>query len=155
MKNTLLSASILAIGLVATATANAGPKPGNGPKGGGFQPSNVIHNLPIQPIGMRSGPMQSGQVLNFHTNGQPINMRSGPMQTGQVLNLHTNGLQFNTLPRNGNGQLHILQSNSTKTFTRFFYPYHSCYYPWWFGCGYGGYPSYWWWDYGFFPWYGF
>jgi hypothetical protein len=145
MKNTLLSASILAIGLVATATANAGPKPGNGPKGGGFQPSNVIRSLPIQNIGKPNGPMPTGQVMNFHT------------QTGQMLNLHTNGLQFNPLLKTGNGQPHGVQilGPQNHSFKTFCYPPYYCYYPWWFGWGYWGYPSYWWWDSYYFPFGGF
>jgi hypothetical protein len=166
MKNTLLSATILA--LVASTTANAAPKPGSGPKGGGFQPSNVIRSLPIQNIGKPNGPMPSGQVLNLHTQttqmlnlhtpaGQMLNLHT---PTGQVLNLHNIGVQINPLLKTGNGQPHGVQllgpqHSSFKTFTPFCYPYHYCYYPWWFGWGYWGYPSYFWWDYSYFPFYGF
>ena len=142
MKSTLLSATILA--LFATATASAGPKPSNGPKGGGFQPTNVMHNMPMQNIGKFNGPMQTGQVMNFHT------------PTGQMLNLHPNGMQFNPLLKTGNNQPHGVQllgprHSSFRTFAPFCYPYHYCYYPWWFGWGNWGYPSYFWWDFSYVP----
>jgi hypothetical protein len=150
MKNTLLSATILA--LFTTATANAGPKPSSGPKMGGFQPSNMIHSLPIQNIGKSNGPTQTGQVLNLHT------------PTGQMLKLHPSGVPFNPLLKTGNGQPHGVQilgpQNSNfktfdKKFTPFCYPPYYCSYPWWFGCGYWGYPSYGWWDSCYFPFCGF